>query len=169
MKLIVSGVPCCGKTFFGDWLRDSQGFAHIDLESLCAFRQLVIGKNLYNGFSHWVGSIARDVVVTWGFLPDADGFNLIKDFQRAGFSAWWFYADFDVARKQCVQRNGEEAVRRDFDAQAQRLRDVKATVDVIYTGRKIETLNVRGYLPVEQTLTHIRTVEQTQMVTRVSS
>lgn len=160
MKLIVSGVPCCGKTFFGDWLKNGKAFTHVDLELQDRFRQQAIGKNLQNGFPSWVGTIAKDVIVTWGFPPNECCFNLIKEFQHAGFSAWWFDADLDIARIRYIQRNGEEAVHQFFDIQARKLRDTKTTLDMLYIGQKIETLNAQGYAPVEQTLEHIRNVEQ---------
>ncbi|HEY5778126.1 MAG TPA: hypothetical protein VIT00_05280 [Terrimicrobiaceae bacterium] len=32
--LLISGMPGCGKTHFGNWLRDIMGFEHIDMEAL---------------------------------------------------------------------------------------------------------------------------------------
>jgi tRNA uridine 5-carbamoylmethylation protein Kti12 len=30
---LICGIPCSGKTTFGNWLRDQKAFLHLDLES----------------------------------------------------------------------------------------------------------------------------------------
>ena len=161
MKLIISGVPCCGKTYFGDWLRDNKGFAHVNLEAHDGFSQHVIGSNLQKAFAPWIASVSSNVVVTWGFLPNESCFGIIKGFMKNGFAAWWFDANHDVARKQYIERDGEEATCRFFDVQVQRLRDSRAAIDSLYNGRRVETLTDQGRMGVEQIFKHIQKVEQT--------
>lgn len=95
MQLIINGFPCCGKSSFGDWLRDQHGYFHFDLEQnngngLHPFIEKVILKTLGEDQISWIGTRANKIVVTWGFSPIEPCFNIIKLFQKYGFQPWWF-------------------------------------------------------------------------------
>ena len=125
MKLIISGVPCCRKTDFGNWLRDTHGFEHFDLESpntsghpAMADLQVVLegfrtgrSKSGDTAISR-MSALPKDVVVTWGYPRNDHCFGCINAFRQAGFSAWWFDGDLDLARTKYVQRDAEEAAKR---------------------------------------------------------
>lgn len=151
MRIIISGVPCCGKTYFGDWLRDEHGFAHANLEPRpMPAAQPVRLPDLSDELPRWLALLARDVVVTWGFPPNAYCLDKIARFRDAGFMPWWFAADHGVARARYLTLHGQVATEASFDPQVQRLEQAKAELHAIYHNRTIEALTAGGYKPVEE-------------------
>jgi hypothetical protein len=149
MKLIISGVPCCGKTYFGDWLRDERAFVHANLERRTT-PVAIIPPNISADLPAWLGSLAGDVVVTWGFRPHQAAFEMIARCRDAGFIPWWFHAEAAVARARYVERDGIDATVSFFDPQMARIAHSTAILDAIYDGCTIETLSDTGYRPVEE-------------------
>jgi hypothetical protein len=149
MKLIISGVPCSGKTYFGDWLRDERAFAHANLEGRTA-PVTIAPPNLSADLPVWLGSLAGDAVVTWGFRPHRGAFEMIARFQDAGFTPWWFHANPAVARARYIARDGIEATVAFFDPQMARIAHTTASLDAIYDGNTIETLSDTGYRSVDE-------------------
>src|SRR5438270_9510115 len=137
MKLLISGVPCSGKTYFGDWLRDERGFAHVNLEPRLGTAP-IIPPILVADLPAWLASIARDAVVTWGFRPHEPAFELLARFREAGFTPWWFDADPGVARSRYVARDGTEAAVQLFDRQLKRITRARALLDPLYRGHTIQ-------------------------------
>jgi len=146
MKIIISGVPCSGKTRFGDWLRDVCGYAHINLEDESLYVQQVIGPSLLKGFPCWLSSTTQKVVVTWGFPPNDGCYRVIRAFEDSGFTPWWFDSDFQLARARYVARDGEERAQAYFDPQAQRIAEEKQRLELLYQKRRLATLASSGYL-----------------------
>jgi hypothetical protein len=144
MKWIISGVPCSGKTYFGDWLRDERGFAHINLEPRPAPFP-VAPPLLLPDLPGWLATVAGDVVVTWGFRPHEPAFDLITRFCDAGFTPWWFDADLAVARRCYAARDGMEATIALFDRQMKRITRAKPLLDALYERHTIRTLGRFGY------------------------
>ncbi len=150
MKLIVSGVPCCGKTHFGDWLRDFHGFAHANLEGRQSHRSQIHPPNITADLPDWLASIATNIVVTWGFPPNQPCIELIRRFQAAGFTAWWFDADYAVARIRYVDREGLERTEKFFDPQIQKLTQATSSLKALYLKHTITTLTNEGFKSVEE-------------------
>lgn len=98
----------------------------------------------------WLPLLARDVVVTWAFPPNAYCLDKIARFRDAGFMPWWFAAEYGVARARYLVIYGQQATEASFDLQIQRLEQAKAELDAIYHNRTIETLTAGGYKPVEE-------------------
>jgi hypothetical protein len=146
MKLIISGVPCCGKTYFGDWLRDNHGFTHVNLEDRSLYLQQIIMTTIEQGFPCWVSTISENIVVTWGFSPNEDCCRIIRLFKSSGFEAWWFTSDYQLARNRYVDKYGENQTVQFFDPQIQRLQAATRTLEELYGVRHIETLCNEGYL-----------------------
>lgn len=145
MKLLISGIPCCGKTYFGDMLRDLHGFAHANLEE----RRTAGGTTVPPGSSfelpQWLASLTDNVVATWGFAPCPGWLELLNRFVDAGFTPWWFYAEPDVARACYAEREGERKTIDRFDPQMQILQRAKHELDDFYGDRMVETLTADGY------------------------
>lgn len=144
MKLIISGVPCSGKTSFGDWLRDERAFAHVNLERRKSPLRVTPPK-LSSDLPDWLGSLAEDVVVTWGFRPEQDALDLIARFRAAGFTPWWFRADPAIARARYIERAATDATVAFFDFQMADITHAKPMIDAIYEGYTVETLSAAGY------------------------
>lgn len=92
MKLIISSMPCCGKTYFGDWLRDAYDYTHVNLESRITAQGTVMPPKLYWEMPEWLAGLSSRIVVTWGYKPVLAGFDFIRRFEQAGFVPWWFEA-----------------------------------------------------------------------------
>jgi hypothetical protein len=151
MKIIISGVPCCGKTFFGDWLRDQHGFAHANLEERAMPNALPIpSPDMTVELPRWLASVATHVVVTWGFPPNAYCLDKITRFQDAGFTPWWFAAEYNVARARYVALHGQQKTEESFDPQIQLLEQAQAELTAIYQNYSIETLTAAGRKPVAE-------------------
>ena len=149
MKLLISGTPCCGKTSFGDWLRDTHRFTHINLELEDFYLQHVILPALKQGFPCWISSCATHIVVTWGYPPNAVCYEIVRRFTDSGFSAWWFDADLVLARQKYLERDGIETTEQFFDPQAERLRNERHALEKLYAGHRVTTLTPEGYVDSE--------------------
>ena len=151
---LISGVPCCLKTKFGDWLRDNRGFLHIDMETnfdTGPFHPMW-AKSLPNdiqSFADALKPIHPRIVLTWGYpikcLP------WIPQFQNAGVQSWWFDGDVDLARSNWIGRQGREPQ----GSEQQQFNDIKANHAAIlsqYGDRVVETLKTPAntYLPLEE-------------------
>jgi hypothetical protein len=128
MRLIISGVPCCGKTHFGDWLRDLHGHTHVNLEQRRTQTGVIMPPNLYDTLPRWVDLLAPHVVVTWGFPPYPPCIAVVQQFRELGFTAWWFSAPYDIARQRYLAREGLQATEQFFDPQIVHLAARQSTV-----------------------------------------
>jgi hypothetical protein len=120
LVLLICGMPASGKTTFGNWLRDTHNFVHLDLE----LRDCLTSNGLphfwperiwnldsaeLGEFIHYLHSLDRNTVMTWGFHTGLIAF--VQDLVSAGVTAWWFEADRLAARqrfeaRQTIIRNG---------------------------------------------------------------
>ncbi len=105
---LISGISGCGKTVFGDWLRDHRGFTHIDMESFDGTPAHKIWDNAYsqNKLSLFVDHFRSEtdkLVLTWGFRPSQ--LNIVRAMQKAGIECWWFDAPEMIARDSFLNRN----------------------------------------------------------------
>lgn len=151
MKMIISGVPCCGKTHFGDWLRDEHGFAHANLEGRRTEGGVIVPPGLSLQLPLWLSSVSKNVVVTWGFPPTPQCMELINVFQKSGFTAWWFEADHDIARDRYISRDGIDNTVKFFDPQIAKLKAASSRLKATYGKHTIVTLTSEGYLPLGET------------------
>ena len=95
-------MPATGKTTFGDWLRDTHGYIHLDLESrdclaASGLRQFWPNRiwdldpaGLHQFFAS-LRSLARGTVLTWAFHTDL--IPLVRDLVQRGCAPWWFEGD----------------------------------------------------------------------------
>lgn len=156
MRLIIGGVPCCGKTRFGDWLRDHHGFAHADLEPRRIASGPILPPQIHPELVPWLASLTSRIVVTWGFDPSAESFEVLRLFRDRGFIAWWFEGDFEIARRQYVKRDGEKAAREFFDGQRRLLKGAALQIDKFYGPNRLTTLTKSGLLNFPAIYDHIR-------------
>src|SRR5438128_1643820 len=102
--LFIAGMPASGKSFFGRWLKDHQGYVHIDPEENTMLDDLA-ARDSWNRcwsaqhcapFADSLRQLGR-VVFNWGFPTELVG--VAAALKNAGFSAWWFDAPQDIARR----------------------------------------------------------------------
>lgn len=143
-------MPCCGKTFFGDALRDRHGFAHANLEQRPTPEGTIVPPGSSFELPHWLASLTDNVVATWGFAPCPGWLDLLNRFADAGFTPWWFYADPRVARACYASREGEKKTADRFDPQMHLLERAKDELRAFYEERMIETLIEDGYRSIDE-------------------
>src|SRR5437867_10174193 len=96
-NLLISGVPATGKTWLGNWLSETQGYAHIDAEKHqgadldrtnlhCEWNEL-LGTERANNFLIAAKRLKRPLVVNWGFRMKFLG--VAAALQEAGVEIWW--------------------------------------------------------------------------------
>jgi hypothetical protein len=156
MKFIISGMPCCGKTYFGDWLRDMHGYTHINLEVRITEQGSVLPPTLYVQMPQWLASLSSRVVVTWGYKPVNKGFEFMRQFEAAGFTPWWFDTAPALSRQHFIMRDGEAETRRDFEPLMEKLLESVPLISATYRERRIVTLDENGYLAPEAILAELQ-------------
>lgn len=102
MLLLICGLPATGKTTFGEWLHNTHGFLHLDLEMRdCLTRNYLPRfwlERIWNldkaGLAQFVTYLkVRDqsTVLTWAFHTDLIPF--VAQLKDHGFVLWWFEGD----------------------------------------------------------------------------
>jgi adenylate kinase family enzyme len=100
--LLVTGIPGTGKTWYGDKFAEEFGFVHYDLEDQQTLNRLA--SNPAQFFADAVGQ-KRNVVVTWGFVPDNQpSIEAVLQFRNSGFKLIWFDGDRPSALQQFQKR-----------------------------------------------------------------
>jgi hypothetical protein len=116
MKILITGIPGTGKTTIGDYLRDNHGFIHFDVEK---------EKKLLD--------FEDNTVVSWGFQPNAQCIDLVKDLKLKDFKLIWFDGDRDFFRDVFIEReskNGPQSLQNAI-INLNRQMDLIQTSDVI--------------------------------------
>jgi shikimate kinase len=113
-KILITGIPGCGKSTFGRWLRDTHGYTFINMEaeplsaeSLDAAGLRASWESFHSGedrkqFIEDVTS-KSPIVLDWGFPLGASG--TISALIRSGIDSWWFDGDRLTAREYFAKRN----------------------------------------------------------------
>jgi hypothetical protein len=99
--ILITGIPGTGKTTYGNTFASQNGFAHYDLEVPDVFAQLLSDPER---FIETLLQGERNVVVTWGFLPDENQVRLVKQFEVKGFQLVWFDGNRPAALRKFIRR-----------------------------------------------------------------
>lgn len=116
--LLLTGIPATGKTTIGDHLRDEHGFRHLDFEQMTNLQRYLGGDEL--GLRQQIETLkkgGRDVVITWGFLPDVQ-LRFVLLLRTLGFTWVWFDGDRHSALREYLKRGSP---RQAWDAQLARI------------------------------------------------
>jgi hypothetical protein len=172
--LLICGMPASGKTTFGNWLSETRGYIHLDLElkdcltanGLPPFWSRRIWELDPPGVRIFVQHLAareEKTVMTWGFAIDCLG--LIEGMISAGAAAWWFEVDRLAAHQKFIERRTiirdgvpqpgtPDPVR--FDDQIGTLANHWAELAPVFGDRVIRTLSPDGtYLDRETILGYL--------------
>jgi len=98
---LITGIPGTGKTWYGDKFASEFGFVHYDLEV-----QQALGHFSSNPAHFIAGAVGqkRNVVITWGFLPDQTQTALVLQIRNAGFKLIWFDGNRPAALREFIKR-----------------------------------------------------------------
>jgi hypothetical protein len=156
MKFIISGMPCCGKTYFGDWLRDTHAYTHVNLEARTTASGRISAPAPYAELPEWLAELSPLVVVTWGYRPVQPAFEFMRRFEAAGFTPWWFDTSPELSRRRYIERDGVERTGRFFEPQMEKLHATAPLISATYRERRLVTLDENGYLAPEAILAHLQ-------------
>ena len=104
-RVFVSGPPGSGKTYLGHDLQARYGWTHFDCEDYYKGSDEQVFKDfLHNPVSHLPE--AKNLVVTWGFLPSDIG--TVRILKSNGFKTVWLTADLNKLITVVIRRAEEE-------------------------------------------------------------
>jgi len=92
-----------GKTEMGNYLQDHCGFKHLDFESETTLTRYLGAGEV--GFRDRVADLkrtGRDVVITWGFVPDVQ-LTAVLALRSLGFILVWFDGNRAAARREYLK------------------------------------------------------------------
>ncbi len=120
---MIAGIPACGKTTFGDYLRDKKDFFHLDMESFeGTWHHRIWDASLkIRDLSLFIETLKREgrpVVLTWGFHTQS--IDIVEALKKLGVIIWWFDGDPSAARIKFIERGTGDIA--NFDAQMSRIR-----------------------------------------------
>jgi hypothetical protein len=155
--LLISGVPCTGKTLLGSYLADEHGYIHIDAErnNGADFDRTGIHREwdefLHTGrgniFVDAAVSLGKPMILNWGmpmnFLP------IVPALQAAGMGAWWLRADRALARIAFTEREKRKPERERipggcFDAQMDEIEKHWPQVQEVFQKHMVQGLSSDG-------------------------
>ncbi|MBN8675426.1 MAG: hypothetical protein J0L56_14950 [Chitinophagales bacterium] len=94
VKILLTGIPGTGKTTIGDYLRDTKEYLHINMEDQTVTSQIL---NIYQ-FVDELANNDKNIVVTWGFVPNESQTDIVLYFRNRGFSLIWLDGNREAAR-----------------------------------------------------------------------
>jgi hypothetical protein len=118
--LLLTGIPGTGKTTVAEYLVAHHGYTHFDREQFDQWPKYlqVLWIRALPLFVWFVIQRYRQVVISWGFLPLMDNYE-IRQLIDYGFRMIWFDGEREVARREFLKRG--TATEEEFDAQVQRI------------------------------------------------
>ena len=154
VQILIAGIPASGKSTFGKWLADTNGFVHIDME----LDDSVPGSLGKNGLrSEWdafwqmtdcerfleaVKGRASSVALDWGFPPNPRVLSVVSKLKAGGVRPWWFDGD-RLAARALFESRGTKSVR-DFDHQFALISDAWAQISLIVGDHVVRTVQPDG-------------------------
>lgn len=135
MKILITGIPGMGKTTFGDYLRDIHGFVHINFEDGVSLDNFAQNPDLF--LTKYANN--KNVVITWGFVPDDMQTQMVKFIDSNGFKLIWFDGDRASAFREYTKTGKPKDL---FDLQISRI-DSSNVIKKI-NPRIINTLDDQG-------------------------
>jgi hypothetical protein len=97
--ILITGIPAMAKTTVGDQLRDRHGFKHLNFEGAPLWHYLPNGVTLDERRIKQIKTQGRDVVITWGFVPDTQ-LAAMCALRDLGFCWIWFDGDREIALRE---------------------------------------------------------------------
>jgi hypothetical protein len=128
-KLLITGVPCTGKTTFAVWLASKFGYIPCHSDHDPKFLDVAA----------LAASEGKNAVLDWG-IP-AGALTFAKRFiDEHGFQAWWFDGDIASAREIFINRPNHPASLTDWNIYIAGLKTHSGEYANLYADRYIRTL-----------------------------
>ena len=130
IRLLITGVPCTGKTTFTKWLVENFAFIACQSDHDPQFLERAVAA-VNDG---------RNIVLDWG-IP-AGALPFAKQFiDQNSFQAWWFDGDIETAKQIFINRPGHPATLANWDVYIAGLRSHASEYASLYGDRRIRTLD----------------------------
>lgn len=148
-RLFVAGVPACGKTSLGEYLRAEAGYEHQDFEKSAEgvvnlLIDLVNRDRKQEACEHLSKivdmSAGAKCIITWGFPPEQACLRTVEFLHEQGFTPWWFHGDRHIARNEWMRRE-QTANPYAFNRQLWRIGGAWPDLAHIFGHRVIRTLH----------------------------
>lgn len=121
--ILITGIPGTGKTYIGDFFANKRGYIHYDLEHRDTLSDLSSDPNF---FIKKLLKNKRDIVITWGFVPDnPQQIAIVNHLKSIGFKLIWFDGNRPAALK-AFNKRGTVAEKL-FHLQMSRIENSKVT------------------------------------------
>jgi hypothetical protein len=156
-QLLISGVPCTGKSLLGSYLADEQGYIHIDAErdngadfdraGIHREWDEFLGTGRVQIFVDAAARLGKPIILNWGmpmnFLP------IVPALQAAGIGTWWLCADRALARIAFIERENKKPERERipvecFDAQMDEIEGHWSQIQEIFGKNMLQGLRPDG-------------------------
>lgn len=97
--ILLTGIPATGKTTLGDHLQANHGFRHLNFEGPQLLELLPDDFTVDPSLVAQLKSGGRDVVVSWGFIPDSQ-LEAVLALRTLGFRWIWLDGDRELALRE---------------------------------------------------------------------
>ena len=102
-KLLIAGIPGMGKTRIGNHLQEKHNFVHIDMEINNNIEAIIQNCEIFiNNLS-----AEKDVVLTWGFIPNNQQIEIVNNLVSRNFKPIWFDGNREAARREFIRRDSQ--------------------------------------------------------------
>ena len=145
--LFLAGIPCSGKTHFGQWLEGEHGYLHIDAEvqgeldrvDLREVWETACANQDCSALAAALRARGAPAIFNWGFPPAC--LPVAAALKRAGFSSWWFAGDHAAARREhaLLGRSTE-----DFDIQWAAIQSQFQQIAALFHPNIVTVLGAKG-------------------------
>jgi hypothetical protein len=156
-RLLISGIPGAGKSWFVDWLSNAETFRALKVDDAPPPTSEIV-RAASVGDAAFVRTIVDRmgprVVIEFGYGPD-NSLRAVRTLMTAGFEAWWFSAAYpDAFAKYCQGKRG--TLKEAFYSQVGKISTYWPEIEPLYPGRIIETLHGSTHVPPEKIAEAIR-------------
>ncbi len=136
--VLISGIPATGKTGFGEWLARNRGFHHYDFEKNPA-RLDVLAMDPA-AFIDAARAGHPDLVLTWGFPPNAVCVTKVGELHAVGLVPWWFDGDRDAALESYRRRPDYPGTDFFWDRQLRAVEQAWPELGDLFDDRRIDVI-----------------------------
>lgn len=143
-SLLLCGIPASGKSTYGRWLREVQGWTFVDVEEDGELERAGLRSAWDESFTRGPSALVdllrsgnRHIALAWGFPPS--WLRIVAALKAAGMALWWFDGDRDAARESCIGR-GSGSIQH-FDIQMSAIRENWFAISAVFGNHIIQNVH----------------------------